>query len=377
MTSDAFAERLKAMRGKYLETVQQDYTTLAALIARLDENEDTESLRHDLQYLAHRMGGTGGSFGFPAISEAGKLLEEVLHYRKDAASEELRMLAWRLLDASDAALQSGEEGVSSPAIPSVAEQDDSCLPLILAVDDDASLLDMLKTVFHGHARVMCRSKPQEALALAMEHHPDMIFLDENFPGDISGLDVMRQLKSIRETQTIPVIIITADSSPDSVMNALHAGAADYVTKPFQPEELLHKIRIRLLRHGTTILIADDDEAIRELLAHKFGATGCQVIKAANGEEAWETLLTKPCSLAVLDYMMPVYDGMTVLHMLKETPRLTHVPVVFLTARHYGSYVVEGLESGAADYITKPFNPDEVVARCLRLVKQIEKEKGQA
>lgn len=376
MTNDAFAEKLKAMRGKYLETVQQDYTVLAGLIARLDEDEDTEALRHDLRHLAHRMGGTGGSFGFPAISEAGKLLEEVLHYRKDAAAEELRMLAWRLLDACEAALESGSLEMAFPAAEA-AVVDESHLPLILAVDDDASLLDMLKTVFRGHARVMCRTKTQEAVALAMEHHPDMIFLDENFPDGVSGLDVMRQLKSIRETQSIPVIIITGDASPDRVMDALLAGAADYVTKPFQPEELLHKIRIRLLRHSTTILIADDDEAIRELLAHKFGTTGCQVIKAANGEEAWETLLTKPCSLAVLDYMMPVYDGMTVLRMLKETPRLSHVPVVFLTARHYGSDVVEGLESGAADYITKPFNPDEVVARCLRLVKQIEKEKGQS
>lgn len=376
MTNDAFAEKLKAMRGKYLETVQQDYTVLAGLIARLDEDEDTEALRHDLRHLAHRMGGTGGSFGFPAISEAGKLLEEVLHYRKDAAAEELRMLAWRLLDACEAALESGSLEAVFPAAEA-AVVDESHLPRILAVDDDASLLDMLKTVFRGHARVMCRTKTQETVALAMEHHPDMIFLDENFPDGVSGLDVMRQLKSIRETQSIPVIIITGDASPDRVMDALLAGAADYVTKPFQPEELLHKIRIRLLRHSTTILIADDDEAIRELLAHKFGTTGCQVIKAANGEEAWETLLTKPCSLAVLDYMMPVYDGMTVLRMLKETPRLSHVPVVFLTARHYGSDVVEGLESGAADYITKPFNPDEVVARCLRLVKQIEKEKGQS
>jgi DNA-binding response OmpR family regulator len=77
------------------------------------------------------------------------------------------------------------------------------------------------------------------------------------------------------------------------------------------------------------------------------------------------------ALVILDRMMPGFDGMTVLRMMRKTEKLASTPVVFLTARHYGADVLDGLNTGAADYIVKPFDPDEVVARCVRLLDRKE------
>jgi len=79
---------------------------------------------------------------------------------------------------------------------------------------------------------------------------------------------------------------------------------------------------------------------------------------------------------LLDRMMPGFDGMTLLRKMKATDSLSGIPVIFLTARHYGADVLEGLDSGAADYISKPFNPDEVVTRCLRILETLDRKKAE-
>ena len=118
----------------------------------------------------------------------------------------------------------------------------------------------------------------------------------------------------------------------------------------------------------TILVVDDDEDVRELLAHKLRRAGCQVMCAQDGTQAWYMLQMKTFSLVVLDQMMPGHDGMSLLRMMKTHPVAAQTPVVFLTARDLSADVLEGLNTGAADYITKPFNSDEVVTRCTRLLR---------
>jgi len=117
----------------------------------------------------------------------------------------------------------------------------------------------------------------------------------------------------------------------------------------------------------SVLVADDDEAVRALLADKLPEVGCQVVCAEDGDKAWQLLQTHSFSLAVLDLMMPGHDGMTLLRMMQSHAQVAPTPVVFLTARHLSSDVLAGLNGGAADYITKPFHVDELVTRCKRLL----------
>jgi len=245
------------------------------------------------------------------------------------------------------------------------------LPLLLIVDDDESILDMLKLLLSEDAQIITGRNSTEALSLIKHTKPDLVLLDDNMPGGISGLSLLERLQNLPE---LPIIMITASENPEAVMRGLMAGAVDYITKPFQPEQVAEKVRKRLMRLDNRILIADDDEAVRELLRHKFQNAGCKVLTAVDGAEAWSMLQSPGIGLALLDRMMPGFDGLTLLRKMRASDKLANIPVIFLTARHFGNEVLEGLDSGAADYIAKPFDPDEVVARCLRLLEKLNRTK---
>jgi DNA-binding response OmpR family regulator len=111
----------------------------------------------------------------------------------------------------------------------------------------------------------------------------------------------------------------------------------------------------------TILVVEDNLPIRnyivELLSPRY-----QVYDASNGQEALETALELIPDLVVSDVMMPVMDGIAFCHRLKTDMRISHIPVILLTARTLADSIVEGFESGADDYLTKPFDERVLLAR---------------
>jgi DNA-binding response OmpR family regulator len=117
----------------------------------------------------------------------------------------------------------------------------------------------------------------------------------------------------------------------------------------------------------TILVADDDELLRELLVFKLSGRGYNVLTAEDGETALRMIRESLPQLVVLDEMMPVRSGFDVLREVKADPWTSGVPVLMLTARKLESDIVSALDLGAADYLVKPFNPQELLARISRHV----------
>jgi DNA-binding response OmpR family regulator len=116
-----------------------------------------------------------------------------------------------------------------------------------------------------------------------------------------------------------------------------------------------------------VLIAEDDPVMLQLVTFKLKQQGCQVITARDGETALDLIKKERPQLIILDCMMPIIDGFEVLRRVKSDPELKDTPVVMLTARNRDNDIVTGLELGAADYITKPFSPNELIARLKKLV----------
>ena len=108
-----------------------------------------------------------------------------------------------------------------------------------------------------------------------------------------------------------------------------------------------------------ILLVEDDPSIREVTAMGLGAAGFAVTTAADGVEALERFRTEPYELVLLDIMLPRLDGYEVCRQIRKT---STVPVVMLTARGDTMDVVVGLEAGADDYVRKPFDLPELIAR---------------
>lgn len=111
-----------------------------------------------------------------------------------------------------------------------------------------------------------------------------------------------------------------------------------------------------MRH---VLVCDDEKDIVAALKIYLEAEGYHVLTAFNGREALEVFAREPVDLILLDIMMPGMDGITTMSRLREQ---SNVPVIFLTAKSEDTDKVLGLNVGADDYITKPFNPVEMLAR---------------
>lgn len=115
-----------------------------------------------------------------------------------------------------------------------------------------------------------------------------------------------------------------------------------------------------------ILIAEDDEDIIGLLRLYLEKEGYELVLATNGEEAFQKLLQEKISLAILDIMMPKMNGYELTKKIRE---ISQIPILILSARNQDSEKILGLDLGADDYLTKPFNPLEVIARVKSLLRR--------
>ena len=121
-----------------------------------------------------------------------------------------------------------------------------------------------------------------------------------------------------------------------------------------------------------ILIVDDDPKIVDLLRVALERNGFSILTALNGVEGERVFRANPVDLVLLDIMMPQRDGFALCRNLRA---LSNVPIVMLTAKQEVEDVVHGLELGADDYITKPFNLREVVARINAVLSRLERVRG--
>jgi DNA-binding response OmpR family regulator len=111
-----------------------------------------------------------------------------------------------------------------------------------------------------------------------------------------------------------------------------------------------------------VLVVEDEAALARLLQVELGASGFEVMLAGDGETALTTALAEPPDLILADVMMPRMDGFELIRRLRADPRTEDVSIIMLTARGLKSDKLEGLTAGADDYLTKPFDNEELVAR---------------
>lgn len=114
--------------------------------------------------------------------------------------------------------------------------------------------------------------------------------------------------------------------------------------------------------GSRILIVDDDEMIRKLLRQILEQNGFSVFESDSGEAALDSVRTQAPDLILLDVIMEGIDGFTACRSIKEMPNMEEVPIIFVTGRSDTNSVVKGLDAGGSDYITKPINRHEALAR---------------
>ncbi len=118
-----------------------------------------------------------------------------------------------------------------------------------------------------------------------------------------------------------------------------------------------------------ILIVDDEPDIMELVSYNLKKAGFAVSSASDGEEALRMIREKHFDLIVLDLMLPGIHGMELCRILRNNPKTAHIPIIMLTAKGEETDKIQGLETGADDYMTKPFSPKELIARVKAILRR--------
>ncbi len=235
--------------------------------------------------------------------------------------------------------------------------------LVLVIDDDPGVRDLMARYLTREGfRVAVAAGGEEGLRLARELSPDAITLDVMMPG-LDGWAALGALKADAATADIPVVMLTI---VDDRNLGYALGAAEYLTKPIDRERLLAVLARH--RRDRPVLIAEDDQALRELLRRMLEREGYKIEEAENGRIALDVLARGIPGVILLDLMMPVMDGFEFLAALRGEEAWRAIPVIVLTARDLSASERERLNGSVERILQKgAFAQDALLSEVRALV----------
>jgi DNA-binding response OmpR family regulator len=250
---------------------------------------------------------------------------------------------------------------------------------VMLVDDDQDFLTMTSALLRrGGYEVLIATDAVSAISVAVKQRPRAIVLDIGLPGG-DGTMVMDRLHAMPQLAGVPVLILSGRDPATYRDVALKAGAAAYMTKPVQPDELLAALRLALdgqeegrpdaeAPPGTSaeggsrlVLLVDDDSDLVAALAATLRRQGFEIAVAADAVSAVSVAVKQRPQAVVLESSLPGGDGVTVMKRLHAMPQLAGVPVLFLSGRDPAAHREAALKAGAVAYLTKPVDTEELVA----------------
>lgn len=246
---------------------------------------------------------------------------------------------------------------------------------IAVVDDDEEFSSLMKTFLNSlNYNPIIINNPVSAYSIIKSNEVGMIFLDLVMPRK-DGFEVLSELSSDKKTSNIPVVIITAIEFNSFKINQTISGYPEYISRdlsPIQIKEAIDKILSQDLMvdfQKPKVLLADDQIELLFLIKESVENAGFIVVTAVDGNEAIEkTYQTNP-DVLVLDYDMPQKNGLEVASILKNNPLYSNIPIIIVTAKVDKQTKIKGLLMGIDDYLTKPVDTDELIARLKMIIKR--------
>ena len=249
-------------------------------------------------------------------------------------------------------------------------------PSVLIVDDSATFREHLGELLRDqNFEVLHAATGEEGLRSVALHRPSVAIVDGVLP-DIDGPTVIRQLRLDAALRNTPCILLTGSSDRRSELTALEAGADAYMLKSEAFDMVLARVtavlrnvsgegiegRTASLLGPKRILAADDSSTYLEALGETLRAEGYDVILTRCGEEALDMASAQPVDCILLDRVMPGLGGIETCRRVKASAQLRDIPVIMLTASEDQAAMIEGLSSGADDYVLKSSEIEVLKAR---------------
>ncbi|MCP4318856.1 MAG: PleD family two-component system response regulator [Hyphomicrobiales bacterium] len=262
---------------------------------------------------------------------------------------------------------------------------------ILVVDDIAANVKLLEArLLAEYFDVVTATNGEDALAICADGHVDLVLLDIMMPG-MDGFEVCERIKSDKATMHIPVVIVTALDQPSDRVRGLRAGADDFLTKPVNDQQLLARVKslVRLKALTDELRIraqAAQDIGLDFLLSDWMGGSKGKALlvdERTNSQDRIAQILRKTADLKVAsdpqkalfeaadnDYELVLvstnfseYDPLRLCSQLRSLERTRFVPLLLICEQGEEAIVNRALELGVNDYIIRPVDPNELVARC--------------
>ena len=232
----------------------------------------------------------------------------------------------------------------------------------LIVDDDEATIDLMRRWLERMGYdVYAAPDGETGLALAQEHHPDLILLDALLPG-ISGYEVLAELRADSELSRIPVVLVTVD---DDRVRGLNAGASDYLRKPIREEQLRAIAELYCSKAKGDILVIDDDDDAAELIKRSVEEAGFSTRRACDGLEGVEMASSVPPAGIVLDLAMPGLDGFGVIERLSTDEKLMNIPLIVVSGCDVSLAQHRALAAAGYRFFTKGTSTPREIAQSLR------------
>jgi DNA-binding response OmpR family regulator len=247
---------------------------------------------------------------------------------------------------------------------------------ILIIDDSSTFRNGLKTALEGKGFVVVQAESgEEGLRVAAGLRPRAVIVDGIMPG-IDGATVIRRIRQDASLRRTPCVLLTASEDSGGELRALDSGADAYVRKEEDFEVILTRLAAVLRSSDASqsveasssllgpkkILAVDDSMTYLQEIGIQLRQEGYEPILAPSGEEALELLAVQPVDCILLDVLMPGLSGHETCRRIKSSPGWRDIPVVMLTAREDREAMIEGINAGADDFISKSSEFDVLKAR---------------
>jgi DNA-binding response OmpR family regulator len=247
-------------------------------------------------------------------------------------------------------------------------------PRLLVVDDDAALAQALVSEASScglQAEIATDlSKAREAIASI---NPDVILLDLSFPDSAeSGIDLLAELTT--KQPQVPVLVFTAQESFAQRVQVARLGARGFLQKPVSPARVMEAVTQVLQQAktpGAKLLLVDDDPQLLDFLRTLLEPWGFNLTLLNDPQQFWNTLEQTNPDLLIVDVEMPHLSGIDLCQVVRNDPRWSDLPVLFLSARTDAQTVQRVFAVGADDYVNKPVVGPELVARVLNRLERVQ------
>ena len=357
----------------YFDYLQEAVAIFESAIERLKQCEYSQCEIADAVDMAHRIKGNAAMYGYPNLGLKAGALEAFLRTEKDDrdyANVLLKII--NLIDMIQRICQDADnvEPVGLEPTLAIKDEDSAVSQSPASTSDRKSILVAYKDVwlceFMGSllepefSIIPCHTK--DDLFNHLRHSPSDLLILENSFCDESGLDLLGRLKAAPETKDLPVFLAFDTNMPEAIAQAISLGVDGFSEDKLEILDIVHSARALINKPAKSVLVVDDDPVVQQLLTQALKSSGLHVDVANDGLDALSYLAQNTPDLVLLDRFMPRLEGGTVLYEIKNKINLKSIPVLILTSMVNQGEAKSWFERGAADFIPKPFDPEEVVMR---------------